>query len=140
MIVRLALPALGLVFASAPPGWATEPILPTPPAATLVELEGHLGPPPPGRSAAADLALEADGRHYRLQVDEARVLAGSRLGADFLAEVAPYRPNLILRGPEPLLSRLRAAAAGDRLVIRGYHRHGVRDLQVSEIVVGPAAR
>jgi hypothetical protein len=138
MLACRLLAALGVILAGTLPGSATEPI-PAPPSATLVELEGRLGPPVPGRSTA-DLELQADGHHHRFQVAAARVLAGNRLGADFLSEVTPHRPNLFLRGPEAIMGRLRAATPGDRVVIRGYHRSGSRDLQVSEIEVGPAAR
>jgi hypothetical protein len=104
---------------------------------TLVVLEGRLGPPAPRRTAAADLELDVDGRRQRFQVSAARILRGSRLGADLLAELSPHRPSLFLRGPEELLRRLADARPEDRVEITGYHRTGSRDLLVSDVRVAP---
>jgi hypothetical protein len=101
----------------------------------LVVFEGRVGPPEPGRSAAADLELAVAGTPLRFQVSRVRVLRGSFLGADLLAELSPQRPSLYLRGPDELLQKLGSATPDDRVELTGYHRTGSRDLLVSDVQV-----
>jgi hypothetical protein len=115
------------------------PVQPPGESPALVVFEGRVGPPEPGRSAAADLELDADGTRVRFQVSRVRVLRGSFLGADLLAELSPHRPSLYLRGPDELLKKLRSATPDDRVELTGYHRTGSRNLLVSDVDVKPPA-
>ena len=103
----------------------------------LVVFEGRVGPPEPGRSAAADLELDVAGTRLRFQVSRVRVLRGSFLGADLLAELSPQRPSLYLRAPDELLKKLASATPADRVELTGYHRTGSRDLLVSDVKITP---
>jgi len=115
------------------------PVQPPGESPALVVFEGRVGPPEPGRSAAADLELDVDGTRVRFQVSRVRVLRGSFLGADLLAELSPHRPSLYLRGPDELLKKLRSATPDDRVELTGYHRTGSRNLLVSDVDVKPPA-
>ena len=115
------------------------PVQPPGESPALVVFEGRVGPPEPGRSAAADLELDIDGTRVRFQVSRVRVLRGSFLGADLLAELSPHRPSLYLRGPDELLKKLRSATPDDRVELTGYHRTGSRNLLVSDVDVKPPA-
>jgi len=66
-----------------------------------------------------------------------RVLRGSFLGADLLAELSPQRPSLYLRAPDELLKKLESATPADRVELTGYHRTGSRDLLVSDVKITP---
>ena len=110
--------------------------LPTPSESpALVVFEGRVGPPEPGRSAAADLELDVSRERLRFQVSRVRVLRGSFLGADLLAELSPQRPSLYLRGPDELLQKLKSTTPDDRVELTGYHRTGSRDLLVSDVQI-----
>jgi len=111
------------------------PVQPPGESPALVVFEGRVGPPEPGRSAAADLELDVGGTRLRFQVSRARVLRGSFLGADLLAELSPHRPSLYLRGPDELLKKLKVATPDDRVELTGYHRTGSRDLLVSDVQI-----
>ena len=113
------------------------PIQPPAESPALVVFEGRIGPPEPGRSAAADLELDVTGERLRFQVSRVRVLRGSFLGADLLAELSPHRPSLYLRGPDELLQKLKAAGPDVRVELTGYHRTGSRDLLVSDVKITP---
>ena len=115
------------------------PVQPPGESPALAVFEGRVGPPEPGRSAAADLELDVDGTRVRFQVSRVRVLRGSFLGADLLAELSPHRPSLYLRGPDELLKKLRSATPDDRVELTGYHRTGSRNLLVSDVDVKPPA-
>jgi len=111
------------------------PVQPPGESPALVVFEGRVGPPEPERSAAADLELDVGGTRLRFQVSRARVLRGSFLGADLLAELSPHRPSLYLRGPDELLKKLKVATPDDRVELTGYHRTGSRDLLVSDVQI-----
>jgi hypothetical protein len=111
------------------------PVQPPGESPALVVFEGRVGPPEPGRSAAADLELDVGGTRLRFQVSRVRVLRGSFLGADLLAELSPHRPSLYLRGPDELLKKLKVATPDDRVELTGYHRTGSRDLLVSDVQI-----
>jgi hypothetical protein len=132
--------AIGLVLALALVARAPASEIPGDigPRADLIRLEGRLGPPAPGRSAAADLELETPAGRMRLQVESARVLRGERSGPDFLDEVSAYRPSLLVQGPAEVLAKLTKATPGSRLVITGYHRSGSRTFALSSVEVEAA--
>ena len=111
------------------------PVQPPGESPALVVFEGRVGPPEPERSAAADLELDVGGTRLRFQVSRVRVLRGSFLGADLLAELSPHRPSLYLRGPDELLKKLKVATPDDRVELTGYHRTGSRDLLVSDVQI-----
>jgi hypothetical protein len=119
---------------------ATEPPEEPGPNVNLIRLEGRVGPPEPGRSAAADLELALGEQRIRLQAESARVLRGERMGADFLDEVSAQRPSLIVHGPPELVERLGGARPGDHVVVTGYHRSGSRSFMLSTVEVEPANR
>ena len=103
-----------------------------------IRLEGHVGAPDPKHRAAGDLTFRWGNTRVRFQADRVVVTRGERLGADFLAEIAPYRSTLILQGDEALLDRIRTAKRSDRLSVTGYHRTGSRTFSVSAVDLKPA--
>jgi hypothetical protein len=103
-----------------------------------IRLEGHVGAPDPKHRAAGDLTFRWGDTRVRFQAGRVVVTRGERLGADFLAEIAPYHSILILQGDDALLDRIRAAKPSDRLSITGYHRTGSRTFAVSAVDVKPA--
>lgn len=107
---------------------------------TLIVLDGTWGPPRPGHAAAADLILARGDAHYRVQVEQVRVLMGDVSGQDVIAEASARRPAFRLRGPEELLKRLDQAKAGAHVEITGYHVPGSLDLEVAGVVVGDEPR
>ena len=139
-LVRVAwsLSVLGLVFTlSSGLAFAHAPF-PRPPLVNLIRLDGRLGAPQPGDKGTTDLRLEALGTTYRVQLSRLEVLTGpSRLSADILSAVQPYRPSFFLRGAEAMLQRLHDAKPNDRVTVTAYYRGG-RDLLVTEVDVTPA--
>jgi hypothetical protein len=125
--------ALLLVFAillAAPPAPAQRPGARR---VTMLRLEGYFGPPPAGRREEADLTVRLGATDRHFQVVKARVLSGDRLAADVLDQIAPRRPNLVLRGPAALLRKLEEAADGQRLTVTGQYRSGGFDLLVGAV-------
>jgi hypothetical protein len=106
-------------------------VMAQPDATIEIRLAGRVGPPMPGRTPAAELELAADDARMRFQVEETLVTRGKRLGADVLAELAPYHPSLRLHGPAELLKEVASARAGDWLEITGQYRSGSRELNVT---------
>ena len=131
--MHVALAVLAVVLAGVPMEKPGE-------SPALVVFEGRIGPPEAGRTAAADLELDVDRTRVRFQVSRVRVLRGSFLGADLLAELSPHHPSLYLRGPESLLRKLLEATPADRVELTGYHRTGSRDLLVSAVEIRSAGR
>jgi hypothetical protein len=119
---------------------AAAQITQTPLEPLQIRLEGHVGAPVPKHHAAADVTFVWKHTRIRFQVDRAVVVRGEQLGADFLAEIAPYRSTLMLQGDDAVLGRLRAAKPRDRVSVTGYHRTGDRTFEVSRVDVAPAAR
>jgi hypothetical protein len=109
-----------------------------PSAVRLIRLVGHPGAAGK-RTPAARLTLEVRGRTIPFQAERVDVLKGNVLGADVLAEIAPRRPSLRLRGAPPVVAKLEGSTANDEVEIVGYHRPGSQDLMVSDIRVSPAA-
>jgi hypothetical protein len=66
------------------------------------------------------------------------VLQGQRLGADMLADVQPYDPNLFVRGPHELLDRLARGGPADAVEMIGYVRTSSRVLLLSAVTIAPA--
>jgi hypothetical protein len=127
---------LGGVLALALPGHATEPPSGEPSAVRLIRLVGHPGTRGK-RAAAAELTLDVGRSRIPFQAERVDVLRGNVLGGDVLAEIAPRRPSLRLRGARAVLAKLEAATARDEVDIIGYHRPGSQDLLVSDVHVSP---
>jgi hypothetical protein len=102
-----------------------------------LRLEGYFGPPPEGRTEAADLVLRVGQTDRRFQVTKATVLSANALAADVLDRVKPYKPSFVLRGPEALLAKLREANDGTKLVMSGLWdgRTGSRNLLLAGVEV-----
>jgi hypothetical protein len=128
--------ALGVLFAAAVA--AAQVGRPSGVRLIQIRLEGHVGAPDPKHRAAGDLTFRWDDTRVRFQAARVVVTRGERLGADFLAEIAPYRSILLLQGDEAPLDRIRTAKPSDRLSIIGYHRTGSRTFAVSAVDVRPA--
>src|SRR5262245_53401524 len=96
-----------------------------------LRMEGYVGAPPEGRKEQADLILRVDDADRRFQVTKATVLSGDRLASDVFDQVAPYKPNFVVRGPKELLARLKDATPGTPLVVTGQVMGRSRDFMVA---------
>jgi hypothetical protein len=74
-----------------------------------------------------------------LAVTQARTIGGDPgvLGKDILDAVRPFEPDLLVRGPGPLLDRLHAAAPGDQVVLEGLVNRAVRTYFLRDVQVTP---
>jgi len=102
-----------------------------------LRLDGYVGPPPEGRRERADLLIRAGSKDVRFQVTQATVLSGNIKASTIFSRVRPFRPNLLLRGPNELVAKVADAAPGDRLRIVGTWRSGSRNLGL--VTVEPQA-
>jgi hypothetical protein len=105
-----------------------------------LRMDGYVGPPAEGQREMADLQMGAGRKTVRFQVTDAIVTGGGVLPSAIFARIRPYTPNLILRGPQDLISRVENAAPGDRLRIMGLWRSGVRDFTVASVETPPAEK
>lgn len=137
LAIRLFATALLVVAAGALLARAASAQVRVVPKPIMLRLRGHVGPPPPGRSSLADLALDVRGQRIRLQVDDAYVLQGDRLGADVLADVTPFEPNFFVHGPDELLDRLLKANPGDSVEMIGTARSPSREYLLRSVKVTP---
>jgi hypothetical protein len=128
--------ALGAVLVAAVAG---AQIARTPVEPLEIRLEGRVGAPDPKHRAAADVTFLWSETRIRFQVARAIIVRDEALGADFLAEIAPYGSTLILQGDDAVIGRLRAASVRDRVTVTGYHRTGDRTFMVSRVDVTPPA-
>ncbi len=101
-----------------------------------ISLEGRWGPAPPGSDATA-LTLGYKAKIYELQLVRLRVLNGSVLYSRILANVQPYRPNFLLRGPDAEMHKLAGLRSGERVEITGWIHAGGREMLVSSIRMKP---
>jgi hypothetical protein len=74
-----------------------------------------------------------------LAVTNARTIGGDPgvLAKDILDAVRPFEPDLLVRGPAPLLEKLYTAAAGEQVVIEGVVNVASRTLFLREALVIP---
>jgi hypothetical protein len=98
-----------------------------------MRMDGYVGPPPQGRNEMANLLLRVGRKNVPFQVTAATVLSGSTLAANVFAQVRPYRPNFILRGPQDLVGQIENAAPGATLRIIGNWVGGTRDFMVASV-------
>ncbi len=103
-----------------------------------ISLEGRWGPPA-SPSGAPVLTLGYRATIYEFQLVRLRVLTGSVLYSRILADVQPYRPNFLLRGPRAEMRKLAAIRPGEHVVIIGWIPAGGNDVLVSSILVVPPA-
>ena len=88
----------------------------------------------------ADLRIRAGKKEVQFQVTDATVMTGGMLASTIFERTRPYRPNLILRGPQDVIARVENAAPGDRLRIEGLWRPGVQDFSVASVGTPPPAQ
>ena len=106
------------------------------PEANLIRLEGYLGPPRRGTKPIADLLLDYQGKQYRFQATQVRLLTGKR-GDSTRTFGRASQPRLFLRGGGAMLQRLTTAPPLGRIEITGYQQRGSHDLLVTEVAVAP---
>ncbi len=91
------------------------------------------------RSSATTLTLGYKATIYDFELIRLRVLNGNTLYSQILANVQPYRPNFLLRGPEPEMQTLVTTRPGEHVEIVGWIHSGGRDMFVSSVQVRPPA-
>ena len=99
----------------------------------LLRIEGHVGAPREGDRKIADLTMRRGDAIITFQVDEIWVLSGNAVGLDVLHEVEPYKPNMQVTGPRPVVDRLAQADPAQPLTVIGFFRGGQRILELSSV-------
>ena len=142
--------ALAILVASADAAAQLPPPLPNVGPPLILRLEGAWQPTRAAARAAgftvASFAFlgDAPATTHWLGVTDARTVGGDHPldGKDVLNALAPFVPNLLIVGPQDLVSRLRGAAPGRRLRVEGLVDRGARTyyLRHVDLDVGPAAR
>jgi hypothetical protein len=76
-----------------------------------------------------------------LAVTDARTVGGNPgvLAKNVLDAVRPYEPDLLVKGPAPLLEKLYAGVAGDRVTLEGLVNVASRTYFLREALLIPAA-
>lgn len=126
VIAVLLTPAIG---DARPLGAGTRPL--------LLRIEGHVGAPREGDRKIADLTMRRGDAIITFQVDEIWVLSGDAVGLDVLHEVEPYKPNMQVTGPRPVVDRLAQADPAQPLAVIGFFRGGQRILELSSVEPRP---
>jgi hypothetical protein len=78
--------------------------------------------------SVVSLGLAGTDERRWFAVTKARTVGGDQPldGKDVIALVAPFQPNFLAAGPEPLVDQLRNAAPGTRITIEGLVDRGSR--------------
>jgi hypothetical protein len=99
----------------------------------VLRIEGHVGAPREGDRKIAELTMRRADAIITFQVDEIWVLSGDAVGLDVLHEVEPYKPNMQVTGPGPVVDRLAHADPAQPLAVIGFFRSGQRILELSSV-------
>jgi hypothetical protein len=99
----------------------------------LLRIEGHVGGPREGDRKIAELTMRRGDAIITFQVDEIWVLSGDAVGLDVLHEVEPYKPNMQVTGPPPVVDRFAQADPAQPLTVLGFFRGGQRILELSSV-------
>jgi hypothetical protein len=100
-----------------------------------VQIEGYVGPQPPGVTLQTSWTVSVRGQQYRLHVATLRVLRGTVAYYNIISALRPYKVALQIYGSDDVLQALTGAAPSQKLLIDGNLRlhHGPGMLTVSSV-------